>query len=428
VGLAPQPAPRPLLGAIADDVTGATDLCSTLVRGGMRTVQTMGVAREVDLPEIDSLVVGLKSRTAPVAQAVADSLDALAWLRELGAQQFFFKYCSTFDSTPEGNIGPVADALLDALGADFTIVCPVYPTNGRTLYQGHLFVRDRLLSESSMATHPLTPMTDADLVRVLGRQTSRSVGLVPYAVVRKGAAAIDARLEELRGRGITYAVVDALEDDDLRAIGAAAATLPLVTGGSGVALGLPDNFRRRGLLPERLVAAGAPRVDGPAVVLAGSSSAATQEQVRRMAARFPALKVDVLDAERNGGAERLAAAAAARLADGPVLVYATASPDEVAAVQERVGAERAGHVIESVLAQVARAVVAGGARRIVVAGGETSGAVVNALGVRALAVGDEIAPGVPWMTSLGDPPLALALKSGNFGGPDFFLEALEARP
>jgi uncharacterized protein YgbK (DUF1537 family) len=428
VGLGPQPAPRPpLLGAIADDVTGATDLCSTLVRGGMRTVQTMGVARDVDLPEVDALVVALKSRTAPVADAVADSLDALAWLRELGARQFFFKYCSTFDSTAEGNIGPVADALLDALGADFTIACPVYPTNGRTLYQGHLFVGDRLLSESSMATHPLTPMTDPDLVRVLGTQTPRSVGLVPYAVVRKGAAAIAARVGELRRGGITYAVVDALEDDDLRAIGAAAAALPLVTGGSGVALGLPDNFRRRGLLPERIVAADVPAVDGPAVVLAGSSSAATQEQVRRMAARFPAIKVDVLDAERNGGAERLAAAATARLADGPVLVYASASADEVAAVQARVGVERASHVIESVLGEVARALVASGARRVVVAGGETSGAVMNALRVRALAVGDEIAPGVPWMTSLGDPPLALALKSGNFGGPDFFLEALEAR-
>jgi 3-dehydrotetronate 4-kinase len=425
----PREAPRPpLLGAIADDVTGATDLCSTLVRGGMRTVQTMGVARDVDLPEVDAVVVALKSRTAPVEDAVADSLDALAWLRDLGARQFFFKYCSTFDSTPAGNIGPVADALLDALAADFTVVCPVYPTNGRTLYQGHLFVGDRLLSESSMATHPLTPMTDPDLVRVLGRQTPRAVGLVPYAVVRRGAPAIEARLEELRGARVTYAVVDALEDDDLRAIGTAAASLPLVTGGSGVALGLPDNFRLRGLLPERPVVTEVPRVDGPAVVLAGSSSSATQEQVLRMAARFPAIKVDVLDAERTGGVARLAAEATARLADGPVLVYATASPEEVAAVQAEVGVERASRVVESVLGEVARASVASGARRVVVAGGETSGAVARALGVRALAVGQEIAPGVPWMTSLGDPPLALAFKSGNFGGPDFFLDALGARP
>ena len=391
----------------------------------MRTVQTMGVARDVVLPEVDALVVGVKSRTAPVAQAIAESLEALDWLRDLGAKQFFFKYCSTFDSTPEGNIGPVADALLEALGADFTVVCPVYPTNGRTLYQGHLFVGDRLLSESPMARHPLTPMTDPNIVRFLGRQTPRSVGLVGYAVVREGAEAIGRALDELGRDGISYAVVDALEDGDLRAIGEACATLPLVTGGSGVALGLPENFGRRGLLPDGDVATGPPPVEGPAVVLAGSCSTATQEQVRRMAARYPAIKVNVLDVERDGGVEALAASAVGRLDEGPVLVYSTASPDEVAEVQRRLGVEQASLAVESLLGELARAFVANGVRRVVVAGGETSAAVVNALGVRALAVGSEIAPGVPWMTSLGDPPLALALKSGNFGGPDFFLEALE---
>jgi len=241
-------------------------------------VQTMGVARDIRLPEADAVVVALKSRTAPVGEAVAQSLEALAWLRELGARQFFFKYCSTFDSTPEGNIGPVADALLDALGAELTVVCPVYPANGRTLYQGHLFVGGRLLSESSMATHPLTPMTDPDIVRVLSRQTSRPVALVPYAVVRQGADAIRARLEEL---GAGYAVVDALFDDDLRAIGAACAGLPLVTGGSGVATGLPANFGLSG------PGAGTTPGGGPAVVLAGSVSDATNEQVRRTAALWP---------------------------------------------------------------------------------------------------------------------------------------------
>jgi len=416
----------PLLGAIADDVTGATDLCSTLVREGMRTVQTMGVVRDVDLPEVDAVVVGLKSRTAPVGEAVRDSLDALEWLRELGVRQFFFKYCSTFDSTPEGNIGPVADALLDALQAEFTVVCPVYPTNGRTLYQGHLFVGDRLLAESSMARHPLTPMTDSDIVRHLGRQTTRSVGLVAYAVVREGTAAIERRLDELRSAGSSYAVVDALEDTDLRAIGSACADLALVTGGSGIALGLPESFRRRGLLAERDVLAPRPPADGPAVVLAGSCSAATQEQVARMAARHPAFKLDVLGACADGGLERLAAAAVAHLGDGPVLVYTTASPEEVAHVQERVGVEGASDMVETLLSELARRFVGSGVRRVVVAGGETSAAVVKALGVRALAVGTEIAPGVPWMTTLDDPPLALALKSGNFGGPDFFLEALGA--
>jgi uncharacterized protein YgbK (DUF1537 family) len=414
----------PLLGAVADDVTGATDLCSTLVAEGMRTIQTIGVVPDLELPGVAAVVVALKSRTAPVDEAVTQSRAALAWLRELGARQFFFKVCSTFDSTPDGNIGPVADALLDDLGADLAVVCPAYPTNGRTVYQGHLFVGDRLLSESSMARHPLTPMTDPDLVRVLGRQAARRVGLVPLSAVRAGPAAVGARLDELRRDGVSFAVADAVADEDLRTIGAAAADLPLVVGGSGVALGLPENFRRNGLLGGAAPPEPAP-VHGPAVVLAGSCSAATQEQVRRMAARHPAIKVDVLAAvERQDGADALSAAALAALGREPVLVYSTSTPDEVTAVQQRVGADRAGAAVETLLGEVAKRLVDAGARRVVVAGGETSGAVMRALGVRALAVGPEIAPGVPWMTSLGEPRLALALKSGNFGGPDFFLEAV----
>ena len=414
----------PLLGAIADDMTGATDLCSTLVRGGMRTVQTIGVARDLELPDAEAVVVALKSRTAPVAEAVHDSREALEWLRELGARQFFFKYCSTFDSTPEGNIGPVADALLDALTADLTVVCPAYPANGRTVYRGHLFVGDTLLSESSMAQHPLTPMTDSSLVRFLGRQTPRRVGLVPFEVVRKGADAVERRLAELRAAGVSYAVVDALDESDLRAVGTACSSLSLVTGGAGVALGLPDNFRRNGLLERHPGAIGPPRMDGPVAVIAGSGSAATREQVRVMAERYPSLKLDALDA--NAGA--VSAQAAERLDDGAVLVYSTASPEEVARVQERLGVARASTIVESALGEVARRLVEAGARTVVVAGGETSGAVVSALGIRALEVGREIATGVPWMTSLREPRLTLALKSGNFGPPDFFLKAIDAVP
>jgi uncharacterized protein YgbK (DUF1537 family) len=412
----------PLVGAIADDMTGATDLCSTLVREGMRTVQTIGVARGLELPEVDAVVVGLKSRTAPVAEAVRDSRAALDWLRELGARQFFFKYCSTFDSTPEGNIGPVADALLGALDADITVVCPAYPANGRTVYRGHLFVGDTLLSESSMARHPLTPMTDSNLVRFLGRQTSRHVALIPFEVVRGGSEAVKSRLEELQGSGVSYAVVDALEDDHLRTIGEACADLPLVTGGAGIALGLPENFRRSGLLPRHAAPMEAPDIRGPVAVIAGSTSTATQEQVRRMSERYPSLKLDALD----GDADALASQAAERLGDGAVLVYSTASPEEVARAQERLGVEAASRAVESGLGNLARRLVDAGARTVVAAGGETSGAVVAALAVRALAVGPELATGVPWMTSLGDPQLTLALKSGNFGGPDFFLEAVKA--
>jgi uncharacterized protein YgbK (DUF1537 family) len=372
-----------VLGAIADDVTGAADLASVLVRCGMRTVQTIGVARDLDLPEADAIVVALKSRTAPVDDAVRDSRDALAWLNELGATQIYFKYCSTFDSTPQGNIGPVADALLEDLGVDVTVVCPAYPANGRTVYRGHLFVGDRLLSESSMARHPLTPMTDSDLVRVLAAQTSRPVSLVPLAVVREGPDAITRRLGELNG----YAVADAIEDDDLRAIGAACRTLPLVTGGAGLALGLAAP---RGAEP-------VVTPDGPAVVIAGSRSEATAEQVRRWVERYPAVEVGE----------------ATELPPLPALVYAGGAVDP----------SEAGR-IEAKLAEAAKRAVDAGARRVVVAGGETSGAVVQALGIRALAVGREIAPGVPWMVSLGEPPLGIALKSGNFGGPDFFLEAV----
>jgi uncharacterized protein YgbK (DUF1537 family) len=415
-----------LLGAVADDVTGASDLCSTLAGEGMRTVQTFGVARGADLAEVDALVVALKSRTAPVARAVAESTEALEWLRELGARQFFFKYCSTFDSTPIGNIGPVADALMDELGAGTTVVCPAYPTNGRTVYQGHLFVGDRLLSESSMAHHPLTPMTDPDLVRFLGHQTRRPVGLVPYALVRQGAETIAGRLRELEAAGVSYAVTDALVDADLRAIGAACALLPLVTGGSAMALGLPENFRRDGQLRGGTERANVPVPDGPVVVLAGSCSATTQAQVKRMSSLYPAIKLDVLAAQtRPGTLASVTAQAVALLAGGPVLVYTTAAPDEVARVQDQIGTDRANELIESCLGELARRLAEKGARRIVVAGGETAAAVVRALGVRVMATGNEIAPGVPWMISRGEPALALALKSGNFGGPDFFLQALE---
>ena len=416
-----------LLGCIADDFTGATDLANMLVRAGMRTVQTIGVpdAAGVD-GDPDAVVVALKSRTTPAADAVGRSLAALAWLKRGGARQFYFKYCSTFDSTDEGNIGPVADALLDALGARFTIACPAFPVNGRTIYRGHLFVGDVLLSDSPMRDHPLTPMRDANLVRVLGRQTRRRVGLVPQGVVRLGPDAIRAAFSRLQADGIAHAVVDAIADDDLMAIGAACRDLELVTAGSGIALGLPQNFRAAGLLPERGDAAVLPDVPGGAAVLAGSCSAATQAQVAAMARTHTAVALEPLVADAEAMAARALAAVEADLAAGrPFLVYSTATPAEVAAVQQALGRERAAARVEDAFALLARRLTERGVRRFVVAGGETSGAVVQALGVTALAIGPQIDPGVPWTTSLGAPRLALALKSGNFGATDFFLKALE---
>ena len=418
-----------ILGCIADDLTGATDLANTLVKQGMKTVQTIGLPRGglTDLGDVSAVVIALKSRTSPAAEAVRQSLDGLALLREAGARQFLFKYCSTFDSTDRGNIGPVSEALLGALGSDLTIACPAFPTVGRTIYNGHLFVGDVLLSESSMRDHPLTPMTDSNLISVLGRQSQGSVGLVPFSVVEAGPDAIRAALADLRSQGIRQAIVDALTDRHLIIIGEAIAELPLVTGGSGIALGLPENFRRAGILPAEPPDTALPAGRGLAAVLAGSCSQATRDQVAHMSERRPALLVDPIEAasDKEHVAARALDWARQRMTDGPVLIYATTDPDSVRAAQQKLGVAEAGEAVEQVMADVARGLVAAGVGRLVIAGGETSGAVVQALGIKRLRIGAEIDPGVPWTMSIDEPRLHLALKSGNFGTPDFFLKAFE---
>lgn len=422
-----------ILGCIADDFTGGTDLASTLVKGGMRTVQLIGVPREPIDPAVDAIVIALKSRTTPPEEAVAESLAALRWLQEAGCCQFFFKYCSTFDSTARGNIGPVAEALMRALGSPFTIACPAFPANGRTIYKGHLFVGDQLLSDSGMRHHPLTPMTDANLVRVLQAQVQGKVGLTEHSTVAMGEAAIHARFKALEADGCRFSVVDALSNADLISIGAACADLPLVTAGSGLALGLPQHFRRAGLLAEDLVADLLPATGGWRAVISGSCSLATQGQVAAMRAIHPAFNVDPFELAR--GTDVVGAAlewAESRLKDGPVLLYATATPETVRAAQAQLGAERTGSLVEDALAAIACGLVARGAGQLIVAGGETSGAVVKALGITSLLIGPEIDPGVPWTAAMTKDctvrPLALALKSGNFGTPDFFLKAWSRLP
>jgi 3-dehydrotetronate 4-kinase len=413
-----------LLGAIADDFTGATDLANTLVRQGMRTVQLIGVPETVSPEEVDAVVVALKSRTIPASQAVAQSLTALAWLGQAGARQVLFKYCSTFDSTDQGNIGPVADALMQALGTDFTVFCPAFPENGRTIYRGYLFVGDVLLSESGMRDHPLTPMRDANLVRVLGRQTPHKVGLVPLSAVSQGVEAVRAEFARLRSSFYRHAILDAVADADLLTLGEALADLRLVTGGSGIALGLPDNFRRAGLLEATRRADRLPRVRGAAAVISGSCSPATLAQVAAMRAQYPAFEVDpmALAAGQPVAGDALEWAAS-RLGDAPLMIFASATPERVRAVQEQLGRDRAGSLVEGALAEIARGLVARGVRRLVVAGGETSGAIVQALGITGLRIGPQIDPGVPWTASLREPTIALALKSGNFGREDFFVRA-----
>ena len=414
-----------LLGAIADDFTGATDLCNTLVRRGMRTVQLIDVpAPGTEVGDAEAVVIALKSRTIPAAEATEKSLAAFAWLQKAGAHQILFKYCSTFDSTDAGNIGPVAEALIDALGTDFTLFCPAFPETGRTIYRGYLFVGVVLLSESGMRDHPLTPMRDPSLVRVLQRQARGRVGLVPIATVVRGAAAIRAAFAELRWQGFRHTIVDAIEDRHLEAIGAAAANFKLITGGSGIALGLPENFRRQGLLGDSRSADTLPAIPGAAVVLSGSCSPATIAQVTYMRDRAPIFAIDpIAVAEGRRVAEEALDWAKPLLSDSPILISATASPDAVSEVQRRLGRERAGVLVEETLATIARGLAAKGARRFVIAGGETAGAIVQALGVTGLRIGRQIDPGVPWTMSLSEPALALALKSGNFGALDFFERA-----
>lgn len=417
-----------LLGVIADDFTGASDIANTLAQGvapdrGLRTVQFVGVPAEPAAPDCEAGIVSLKSRSIPAAEAVRQSLAALEWLRGQGCRQFYFKYCSTFDSTPAGNIGPVGEALADALAAKGVVVCPASPALGRTIYQGHLFVFDRLLSESGLQDHPINPMTDPDIRRWLKRQSRDPVGLVAWPTVRKGAAAIRTALDECAARGETQAIVDALDDSDLIAIAEACIDAPLLGGASGLALGLPENFIRAGLAPGRSPAPVAAR--GPAAILAGSCSRATRAQVEAHAGGHPVLQIDV---ERLLAGKITPADAAAFVKEHSETVPLVASsqpPEDVKALQQKHGAERVAHALEKFFGEAARLLVTNGVRRLVVAGGETSGAVISALGLASFRIGPEIERGVPALMAETE-GLALALKSGNFGSEAFLEKAAAA--
>lgn len=422
-----------LIGAVADDITGATDLSLMLAREGLRTVQIIGVPTQGKLPDADAIVIALKSRSIPAAQAVEMSVASANLLRAGGAEQLLFKYCSTFDSTDEGNIGPVTEALLALAGGGLTIACPSFPAAGRTTYRGHLFVGDALLSDSPLKDHPLNPMHDANLVRVLGRQTALPVGLVTIDTISQGEATVRQAFAAQAAAGKRIVVVDTLQDADLRTIGAACSDMPLVTGGSGIALGLAANFVRAGKVAPRPAQARMAAPKGRSVVLAGSCSVATRGQISAAkAAGLPTLGLDV-DALLSGqqSAASLADWAMAQPQDSIPLIYSSADPATLQSIQARLGQHASGTLVETTLAEVARLLQCAGFSRYLIAGGETSGAVVAALGVTTLEIGPEIAPGVPWTRSISGPDLVLALKSGNFGAEDFFLKAwtlLETEP
>ena len=416
---------RILLGAIADDIAGATDLCDILVRQGMRTVQEIGVPRQ-DEPALDAdaVVIALNTRTAPVKAAVRQSLAALRWLEARSAKQIYFKYRPTFDSTNHGNIGPVADALLDAMGENFTTICPAFPSAGRTVFQGHLFVGSLLLSESFMRSHPVTPMKQSNLIKLLRRQTRHMIGLVPHEVVMIGPEAIRNRLQKLRAAGHRFAVVDAVTDYNLMDTGIACRDMKLITGGSGAALALPKNFRAAGLLAPDSGADVLPAPQGHAAVVAGSCSEATLAQIAYMKARCPAFAIDGL---KLGGKRDLAKQALdwarPKLADGPVLIYASAEAGAVKKVQRKHGIRKSSELIETCLAKTSRGLIKAGVRQMIVAGGITSARTLKALNIHALRIGHQIAPGVPWTMTLDKPHIHLALKAGNFGNEDFFTRA-----
>ncbi|OWJ90828.1 hypothetical protein B6S59_26890 [Pseudomonas sp. A46] len=422
----------PLIGCIADDLTGATDLASMLVQGGARTLQVMGVpSAPLETADIDALVVALKSRSLPPTAAVRESLRALAWLHRQGCRQFYFKYCSTFDSTAEGNIGPVTDALLAALDSDFTVACPGYPENRRTVFNGYLFADGVPLNESGMQDHPLTPMNDANLVRVLKPQTRRPVGLLDYATLRRGVAVTRARIAELRTAGIGIAICDSIDDADLETLGRACVDLPLVTAGSGLALGLTTAWRDRGALPASGDAASLLPPRGRRAILSGSCSRATLAQLQQARALYPSFHLEAgeLMERGNGLVAEAIAWSAVQHADQAVLISASSPPDEVRRVQERFGGLAVGERIEHALGEIARALVyRQDVGQLLVTGGETSGAVVRALKVGGLRIGPRIDPGVPWTQAIGDDGkvLSLALKSGNFGSVDFMVKAWEA--
>lgn len=413
------------LGCIADDFTGATDLANNLVRSGMRTLQTIGIPEASNVAQVDAVVISLKTRTIPADEAIEQALRALAWLKASGAQQIYFKYCSTFDSTANGNIGPVAEALMRALNTDFTMATPAFPENKRFVFQGHLFLGDQLLSESGMQNHPLTPMHDSNLVRVLQSQCKLPIGLIDYQCVNQGSQSIEAKVQELRANSVGIAIVDAISNRDLFEIGRACKSLPLVTGASGIAIGLPQNFP----LSEAGQAELLPAATGLQAILSGSCSQASNLQVARfIEAGLPAYQINPLALTNNSDTIQHAIDwAIAHLQEGPVLIYSTADPAAVRAIQNQLGITEAGNLIENALAAIAQGLVAAGVRQLIVAGGEVSGACVQALGIKQLQIGLQIDPGVPWCYAnsavIENQGIHITLKSGNFGSPDFFLKS-----
>lgn len=406
-----------LLGCIGDDFTGSSDIGSALAKAGMRVTQYNGVPDAPADADVEAGIVSLKTRSIAVDQAVDQSLAAARWLLEQGCEQLYFKYCSTFDSTPHGNIGPVAEALADWVGEDRVIICPAFPAAGRTVYQGNLFVGDQPLSESGMRDHPITPMTDSDLRRWLSHQTSWRVAHLALCDIKTGSQFLQDRIDEL---GKSMIVVDIVEDANFLPLAEAVADRKLITGGSGLASALPQNFKHQGKLTNSASAwEGAP---GKAAILCGSCSTMSRAQIANYEQKAPHQAVDAFAIEAGEITPQSVADWVCEQKQAP-LVYSSTNPAEVERAQAALGPERSAAVVERFFGDLAVDLRRRGLRKIVCAGGETSGVIVTALDVKAMSIGPEIAPGVPALKTNGD-DLLLVLKSGNFGEADFFDKAL----
>uniref|UniRef100_A6VYE0 3-oxo-tetronate kinase n=1 Tax=Marinomonas sp. (strain MWYL1) TaxID=400668 RepID=A6VYE0_MARMS len=412
-----------LLGVIADDFTGATDIAGFLVENGMRTIQVNGIPSANMEINADAVVVSLKSRSCPTEQAIEQSVAALKWLQAQGCKQFYFKYCSTFDSTTKGNIGPVTDALLDVLGEDFTIVCPALPVNGRTVFNGHLFVLGQLLSESGMRNHPVTPMTNSNLMDLMDAQSKGKTGLINYQSIEQGADAIIGEFAELKAQGKRYAVVDAFTAEHLNEIGKAVSSLKLVTGGSGLAAGIAKNWGEHLQDQTQAKQAGHP-AKAPTVIFSGSCSVMTNKQVElyKAKASFFALDIEQCMSNENYVNEVFDWVISHANESLAPIVYATADAEKLKTIQQQYGAEASSQAVETLFSMLAIKLQDSGIRNFIVAGGETSGVVTQSLKVDSFHIGPQIAPGVPWVKAINQ-DLSLALKSGNFGDENFFTTA-----
>jgi uncharacterized protein YgbK (DUF1537 family) len=405
--------------AIADDLTGGLELASLIRRGGVRCPLLLHPGPRTDLAGLEAVVFGLKTRVIPARRAVAAFARAMDAIGRRGARQVFYKYCATFDSTPRGNIGPCADLLMERREAGFTLFCPAFPEVGRTVYQGHLFAGEVLISDSPKRFDPLTPMREPSLVKVLQAQTRRRVGLLPHAVLAEGVAAAAARAARLQADGIPYAIADTLDEADLAVTAEASVDWPLMTGGSSVAVYYPALWRARGWMAGTDAPALPPPPPGPAVVVAGSCADRTFDQLAHFGERRPVLFLD--PARALDGADLVAEAlawAGRGLPDGAVAVATSARPDAVAALQRRLGRRRAARLAEDILARIAAGLHASGIRRFVISGGETSGAVLEALKVTALEVDSYVTAGQSHSMTTGPDPISFYLKSGKLGPVD----------